>query len=187
MTQDEIFKLFRNGPRLETERLILIPPSRKYVYDMFEYCRLNEVTEYVTWFPHEDISVTKKYVSGICRKAKQGKNTEWFIIHRATGKMIGTCGFVSLYAADKRGEIGYAMNPKFWGFGYMTEATKEVIRFGFEKIGLERIQAKHDLRNIRSGAVMERAGMTREGTLRKYLNIKGRQCDIAICSIIRKT
>ncbi|MBQ7603947.1 MAG: GNAT family N-acetyltransferase [Clostridia bacterium] len=184
MTDTDIILFFRDKPVIETSRLMLVPPSKKYVSDMFEYCSSDEVTKFVTWNRHTDISVTKKYVSKLCRKARRGLCTEWFMTEKDTGKMIGTCGFVSIDAVNRRGEIGYAMNPAYRGNGYMTEAVKAVISFGFSKLGLIRIEAKHVVENVKSGNVMARAGMKREGVLRRYMAVKGENRDIAICSII---
>ena len=98
--------------------------------------------------------------------------------------MIGTCGFVSVDLQNRRGEIGYVMNPAFTGNGYMTEAVKEVIKFGFRTLRLVRIEAKHVVENEKSGNVMMRAGMKHEGILRKYIVVKGESKDISVYSII---
>jgi len=66
----------------------------------------------------------------------------------------------------------------------MTEATKEIIKFGFKKMNLARIEAKSMAENIGSQRVMEKAGMTFEGTIRKGMFTKGRHRDIKLYSIL---
>jgi ribosomal-protein-alanine N-acetyltransferase len=85
-----------------------------------------------------------------------------------------------------RAEIGYVIGRKYWGEGLMTEAVKEVIRFGFERMNLNRIQATCFPENIGSYRVMEKAGMKFEGTLREQMFIKGRFQDLKLYSILRK-
>ena len=67
----------------------------------------------------------------------------------------------------------------------MTEAAKEVIRFGFQQMDLVRIQAKCLTKNIGSRRVMEKAGMTYEGTHQKVLKIKGQHWDVHVCAIVK--
>jgi RimJ/RimL family protein N-acetyltransferase len=74
----------------------------------------------------------------------------------------------------KQAEIGYAINRKFWNQGYMTEAARRIIRFGFEELGMHRIFATCDPENTGSYRVMEKNGMQREGILRENLQIHGR-------------
>ena len=67
----------------------------------------------------------------------------------------------------------------------MTEAVKEVIRFGVEEMQLNRIQAICEVANIASARVMEKAGMQFEGVLRNYIQHNGRPLDMKMFSIIR--
>jgi ribosomal-protein-alanine N-acetyltransferase len=67
----------------------------------------------------------------------------------------------------------------------MTEVVSRIIQFGFEDIGLERIQAKCLVGNIGSAKVMEKTGMKFEGVLRKYMKIKNEMQDLKMYAIIR--
>jgi len=64
-------------------------------------------------------------------------------------------------------EIGYCIGEKWWGQGIVTEAFRALIPYFFEKVGANRIQARHDSQNPASGRVMQKSGLTYEGTLRK--------------------
>lgn len=69
----------------------------------------------------------------------------------------------------KRAEVWYRLHPRFWGFGYATEALKAVIAFGFNHLNLHRIEAGCAVENIASVRVLEKAGMVREGRKRQAL------------------
>ena len=98
--------------------------------------------------------------------------------------MIGTCGFTRFDFRHDSAEIGYVLNPDFWGRGLMPEAAAAVMNFGFEKLLLNRIEAKHLTGNEASRRVMEKAGMRFEGVLREGMLVKGKYVDVGICSIL---
>ena len=69
---------------------------------------------------------------------------------------------------DKRAKMGYGLARAHWGHGYATEAGRLLVRFGFEQLGLVRIQAACAVENERSARTLERIGMQREGRLAHY-------------------
>lgn len=64
--------------------------------------------------------------------------------------------------------LGWQIDEPFWNKGYMTEVANAIVNFLFSEVGYNRIQGGHDTRNIGSGRVMEKIGMSLEGTLRQY-------------------
>jgi ribosomal-protein-alanine N-acetyltransferase len=72
----------------------------------------------------------------------------------------------------------------YWGQGYMAEAVRAIIVFGFRELGLNRIQGMCDLPNIGSARVMEKVGMRFEGVLREYFFEKGSSIDVKLYSIL---
>jgi RimJ/RimL family protein N-acetyltransferase len=90
------------------------------------------------------------------------------IERRSDGQFLGGMGLV-LQPAHQRAELGYWLGVPFWGQGYATEAARALIDFGFETLGLNRIFAVHYHTNPASGRVMQRLGMTYEGTLRQHV------------------
>ena len=82
-------------------------------------------------------------------------------------------------------EVGYVLNPEYWGKGIATEALERVLQFGFEELHLHRIEAKFMQGNERSRRVMEKVGMSIEGVLRESMMIKGNYMNIGVCSILR--
>jgi ribosomal-protein-alanine N-acetyltransferase len=81
--------------------------------------------------------------------------------------------------------IGYCIGKAWWRNGYMSEALTELVWFFFEKVGVNRIESRHDPRNPNSGKVMQKAGLKYEGTLRQSdkNNLCG-FCDAAYYAIL---
>jgi [ribosomal protein S5]-alanine N-acetyltransferase len=171
----------RELPVLETPRLVLRRMEESDAEDVYEYASDPAVAEHTSWEPHQSIDVSTAFAASQAR----GRGCAWGIVHRTDQKVIGTCGIVR-ERAPYRGEINFALSRKYWNQGYMTEAVREVIGFGFEVLGLHRIQARCKVANVGSARVMEKAGMTFEGVLREYSFSKGEYLDLKMYSILRR-
>ena len=185
MKKSVLANIFSDIPTLETDRLILRRLSVSDADDMYDYSKDANVTKFLTWSPHPDRYYTIDYIKFVQKKYKTGDFRDWAVIDKASGKMIGTCGFTSVELNNKKAEIGYVYNPEFWGRGIATEALSRVIEFGFSRLDLNRIEGRFMLENIPSRHVMEKCGMTFEGIHREYLLIKEKYRDIGICAILR--
>jgi len=184
MKKELIYFTFSNIPRLTTERLVLRKLKVSDAEDMFEYSRLPEVTKYLTWRPHPNINYTEEYLRYISTRYATGDFYDWAVTLKENGKMIGTCGFTRFDLPNNSAEIGYVLNPEYHGKGYATEAASEVMRFGFDELGLHRIEAKHMIENKASHRVMEKLGMTEEGTFRDSYFIKREYRTVTVCAIL---
>lgn len=185
MRRELIYKTFSNIPPLETERLLLRRLQALDAVDMFDYARRGDVTRYLTWSPHPSVAYTREYLEYVETRYDAGEFFDWALEERSSGRMIGTCGFTGFDYRSDCGEVGYVLNPCVWGHGYATEALRAVIAFGFEQLKLHRIEARYVIGNAASRHVMERVGMTYEGTLRGAMLIKHEHCDIGICAVVR--
>ena len=147
MKRETLFTVFSNIPTLSTEHLVLRRLKASDAKDMFEYSRLPEVTRYLTWRPHPNVSYTRQYLEYLGSRYAVGDFHDWAVTLKESGKMIGTCGFTRFDNPNNSAEIGYVLNPAYHGKGYATEAAREVIRFGFEQLKLHRIEARHMVGN----------------------------------------
>ena len=186
MKKETVYSIFANMPTLETERFILRRICLDDADDMYEYSQNAEVTKYLTWSPHENKAYTFDYLTYLQNRYKTGDFFDWAIVCRHSRKMIGTCGFTRFDFPNNGGEIGYVINPKYKGQGIATEVSGRVIKFGFENLGLERIECKFIIENNASLRVMEKNRMTFEGVRRHGMLIKGEYKDIGVCSILRE-
>ena len=186
MKKGLIYDIFTNIPTIETERLILRKMMVSDADDMYEYSCKSEVTKYLLWSPHPDRYYTIDYLKFIGKRYKLGEFYDWAVIEKESGKMIGTCGFAKIDMQNRSAEIGYVLNPDFWGKGYATEMVGRVIDFGFRKVKLNRLECRYMVENVQSRRVMEKNGMTFEGVHRGYLYVKEKYRDIGFCAILRE-
>ena len=185
MKKETIFKIFSNMPTLYTERLSLRVMHPIDAEDMYDYAKRPEVTKYLLWREHEDIYFTRDYLNYINRRYALGDFYDWAIIERESRRMIGTCGFTKIDVPNNSAEIGYVLNPDFHRRGFGSEAVKRVMKFGFEELGLNRIEARFMQGNEASLALMKSVGMTFEGYMRDLIFVKGSYRTVGISSILR--
>ena len=103
---------------------------------------------------------------------------------KTTGQLIGNCG-IRLKSADAReGDIGYELDPRYWGQGYATEAARAIVQFGFAQLRLHRIWSWCIAENVGSARVLEKLGMRQEGRLRENEYFKGRWWDTLLYAIL---
>jgi ribosomal-protein-alanine N-acetyltransferase len=180
-------RFFKNMPELSTRRLVLRRLRKTDVDDIFDYASRPVVTKYTIWDYHRTNKETKAFIKRVTEKYKHGEPVSWAVTDKRSGKVIGTAGYEFYSSIHKTAGIGYAISPDYWNKGYMTEAVKKIIEFGFKKIGLNRIEAVCDIKNIGSARVMEKAGMKFEGIQRsRIITAKGRVHDVKSYAITRK-
>lgn len=185
MKCETVYEVFSAMPTLTTARLILRPMRVGDCYDMFEYASRRDVTEFLTWSPHRDVEYTKTYLSYIANHYKLGDFYDWALELKSEGKMIGTCGFTRFAFSHDSAELGYVVNPVYRGNGLAPEALCAVMRFGFDELGLNRLESKFIVGNDASRRVMEKVGMQFEGIMRGGMRIKGHYRDVGTCAALR--
>lgn len=185
MKREKVFEVFSNMPTLYTERLLLRPMHPMDAEDMFDYAKRPQVTRYLLWREHEDISFTRDYLNYIGRRYALGDFYDWAVVERESRRMIGTCGFTKIDTANNSGEIGYVLNPDFHRQGFGSEAVRAVLKFGFEELSLNRIEARFMQGNEASLALMRSVGMTFEGYMRDLILVKGSYRTVGISSMLR--
>ena len=186
MKKENLIRIFSRMPELETERLILRPMRPADDADMFDYARRADVTQYLLWKPHPGLSYTRSYLEYLVGRYRTGTCYEWAVVLKAENRMIGTCGFASVDTNHNSAELGYVLNPDYRGRGLIPEAATRVLRFGFQVLGLHRIEARYMIENEASLTVMKKLGMRFEGVKRESMLIKGAYRDIGTCAILAK-
>lgn len=184
--QTNIQKVFGCLPTFETERLKIRLFNENDVDDLYEYCSDDEVTKYLpfpTYKARQDAIDRINYC--IQGYEKLEAPILWAIEYKEDKKLIGGIDFVKWDEANNKAEIGYLLNRKYWNKGIMTEALKPILEFGFETMGLNRIQICCDERNVGSSRVMEKNGLKYEGTLRQERFEKGEYVNMKYYSILK--
>jgi [ribosomal protein S5]-alanine N-acetyltransferase len=148
-----------------TTRLTLRPVGSDDARAIFDaYGQDPEVSHYLSWRPHETIADTQAYVQ-MCLRAKSSQ--VYMVMPRSSGEVIGA--FDLRRTGPGRLECGYVLRRSAWGRGLMTEALTEVADWALRQSSIWRIGAVTDVDNVGSIRVMEKAGMQREGVLRRWM------------------
>ena len=172
-------------PTLETDNLILRPLRLSDLDDLFEYAQDPEVYEFGMWRPYESREACADDLARLVEKYENGTLWWWAIVNKGDGKMIGRCELTDVVPHIGRADIGYALNKKYWGKGYATQAIRSVMRYGFADMKLNRIAATVLTENAASVHLLEKMGMTREGTLRQDTKIRGYLEDVHLYGILK--
>ncbi len=149
---------------LQTARLILRPITLEDAPAMFACSCGPEVGPAAGWKPHESPEETRQIIQEIFLD----KEGIFGIVRREGGELIGSVGLT----ADPKREnervrmLGYSLGREWWGCGYMTEAARAVVDYGFRTRELDLISAYCYPRNARSRRVLQKLGFIHEGTLR---------------------
>ena len=184
MTRDELQRIFTHIPTLNTEHLLMRSLSVKDAKDMYDYAKRFDVTRYLLWEPHGNREYTEHYLSYLERLYRIGEFYDWALVDREKNRMIGTCGFTRIDPYNRSAEIGYVLNPAYWGRGLACEAVRAVLSFGFRRLSLHRIDAHFMVGNDGSRRVAEKCGMHFEGVLHGALFVRGEYVDVGVCAIL---
>ena len=146
---------------LETERLILRQFTKSDFAAVHSYAGCAENIIYMPWGPNSE-GQTQAFINMAIAKANETPcaNYQYAAVLKSTNKLIGAS---NLALSDDSGEIGWILHRDFWKQGFGTEMGNEMLRLGFEELGLHRIFALCDAENYGSFRVMEKIGMRREG------------------------
>ena len=156
---------FAKFQELETDRLLLRKLRMEDVYEYYE--RLfgdGDVTRYMNFEPHQDISESVASVEKTLRRYGEGCCYRWAVTEQGSEELIGIVELLRFEETDCSCSFAYMLAERFWGRGYGTEVLKTVFRFAFEEMGVEVIRADHFADNPASGACMRKAGMKFIGT-----------------------
>ncbi|MFI6793202.1 GNAT family N-acetyltransferase [Nonomuraea sp. NPDC050383] len=171
---------------LTTERLLLRPftPSDLDAVHAFE--SRPDVTRYLYWEARDLDAARTGLETKISRTAiaDEGDALNLAVTLRDSGLLIGTVILIWTSKEHRQGEIGYIFNPDHHGHGYAPEASRELLRLGFEDLRLHRIVGRLDGRNTASARVLEKLGMRREAHLIHNEQVKGEWTDEVIYAML---
>lgn len=154
-------------PRIiETARLQLTPPVVEDAEEIFtSYARDPEVTRYLVWQPHESIKSTRDFVLRCLAVWALEVAYPWVIRRKGDERLLG---MIEIRPDGYRADLGYVLARPYWGQGIMTEAVRAVVDWAIGQPEIHRVWAVCDVDNRASARVLEKAGMEREGVLRRW-------------------
>ena len=173
-------------PKIETARLVLRKPVPSDADAIFgAYAQDPEVTRYLLWKPHATVQVTRQFIRE--RIASWGGTGAFpYVIVR--NESPDAIGMLELRVAEFRASFGYVLARPYWGSGLMSEALSAVVPLVLAQPSIYRVDATCDVENRASARVLEKAGLTREGRLRRYMvhpNISAEPRDSFLYAITR--
>jgi ribosomal-protein-alanine N-acetyltransferase len=177
--------LFEKNPILETNRLILRRLEVLDAEDYFSVLSDPETIQHTSWNLFQTVEDSSMYLKVIDEKYQRRQAFHWGIIEKESKMLIGRVAFISFDEVNDRTEIGYVISKLYWNKGLVPEAARELIKYGFNELGANRIEARCNEDNIGSERVMQKAGMKFEGILREQLKMKGKYKNKKIYSILR--
>ncbi|CRK83394.1 GNAT family N-acetyltransferase [Neobacillus massiliamazoniensis] len=169
---------------LKTERIYLREFQLSDWQEVHKYASQERVCRYQPWGPNS-LKESQSFVKQVLvDSAKEPRTRYALAINNKEDRLIGAGELNIRDAHNKKGEIGYIINPEYWGKGIATDAATLIIGFGFHQLKLHRIYATCDPRNIGSIRVLEKAGMTKEGRIRGDLLMKDEWRDSLLFSVL---
>ena len=184
MTVKHVFD-FNEFPVLETERLKLRDMLPSDVTALLRHFGNPEVVSFIDSQPIKTIDQANEWLRwmGGFFAAKDG--LRWGIVLKDDGEFIGSAGLHNWNREANYAEIGVDIAPPYWRQGYATEALKTLVQFGWEKMGLNRIEADIVKGNMASMRVLEKDGFKQEGVLRQRLRKGGKYYDVYQYGLLR--
>lgn len=162
-----------------TPRLIVTPLKKSDCKEIHYKNCFPEVAEFNTIGIPKNLDVTLKLLQPLFepQQEKDEKQFGWSIRLKEKKTFIGELGIRLSVSKYNKGEIHYSLIPDYWKKGYATEVVQALLKYGFETLGLHRIETGVATQNFASIKLLEHVGMIREGMHRKILPIRGEWID----------
>ena len=143
---------------LETERLVLRPWKETDAESLYEYAKDSDIGPIAGWPPHQNIEESLHIIKTVFTGPEC-----YAICEKNTDKAIGAIelklkGHTDMTDQEDECELGYWLGKPFWGRGYMPEAATELLRHGFETLGMTTIWCGYYDGNYKSKRVQEKVG-----------------------------
>jgi RimJ/RimL family protein N-acetyltransferase len=171
---------------IKTARLILRPFTEGDLDALHAYQKLPEVARYLMWpaRDREQVVTALNYRMAHPTLEKEGDVLVLAVEHQDTGDLLGDVNLAWVSAEHRTGEFGFVFDPRFHGQGYAREAAVEMLRLGFEEMGLHRIIGRADGRHDASAKLMGRLGLRKEAHFVKNEYLKGEWVDEVVFAML---
>lgn len=172
---------------IETARLYLRPFQATDLDALYDIQWRPEVHRYLYSEPRDRRQtrelLTRRLVMG---ELDEDRDTLMLaLLRKDTGELVGDVMLTRVSREHGQGEIGYVLHPDHHRRGFAAEAAIEMLRLGFDKLGLHRIVGRCDARNAASATVLRKLGMRHEAHLRENEYVKGEWTDEYIFAMLR--
>lgn len=173
-------------PTLHTGRLRLRPFMDTDADALFALHSSAHVLRYWDSPPWSDPSRAEQFLATCRRLADEGSGVRLAIDLVTDGTFLGWCGLSRWNPDFRSAALTYCLDEGAWGHGYATEAAGALLRWAFDTLDLNRVQAEADTRNAASARVLAKLGFVREGTLREDCVVNGDVSDSWVFGLLRR-
>lgn len=181
-----ISQAFITFPTLETQRLSLRRIGLADTDALFDLYSTDAVAQYLDIDTLTDRAGAVELAEFFVRSYDEQFALRWGITLRGIDHLIGTCVYNGLDAEHRRAELGYDLLPACWSQGIMGEALQAALRYAFDVMELNRIEAVTSPDNTRSRALLAKLGFTEEGCLRQRSFYRGVFWDDVFYGLLRE-
>ncbi|MET3290867.1 UNVERIFIED_CONTAM: ribosomal-protein-alanine N-acetyltransferase [Brevibacillus sp. OAP136] len=172
-------------PVLETERLRLRPLEQSDADAVQTLAGNVEVARTTLSIPHPyPDGAAEAWIRSAHQSATTGEHYAFAIVRKVDGALLG-CISLGVTKPHNRAELGYWLGVPYWGQGYVTEAARRILTFGFTELSLNKIIAIAMTKNPASVSVMRKIGMKHEGTFRQHIMKWGVYEDVVYYGIVK--
>lgn len=169
-----------------TDRLLLRPFVDGDADDLFALQSNPQVLRYWDSPPWVDRTSIARFMAANEKMAQDGSGARLAIERTSDQVFLGWCTFNSWNPDFRSASLGYILKEAAWGQGYATEAARALLRWAFDTLDLNRVQAETDTRNGASARVLEKLGFVREGALREDCIVNGDVSDTWVYGLLRR-
>ena len=173
-------------PTLHTARLRLRPFTRTDLDAIYALQSNPRVLRYWDAPPWKERQQAERFIA-VCRQIeREGAGARLAIERAQGGAFVGWCALANWNPDYRSARLGYCLDEGAWGQGFATEAAGALLRWAFDTLDLNRVQAETDTRNSASSRVLEKLRFVREGTLREDCVVDGEVSDSWVYGLLRR-
>ncbi|MFG3255748.1 GNAT family N-acetyltransferase [Streptomyces sp. NPDC048172] len=173
-------------PELHTAHLRLRPFADTDADALFALHSDTTVMRYWDSPPWTERARASRFLAKCRELADEGTGARLAIDRASDGAFVGWCALIEWDPEFRSASLGYCLSEAMWGHGYATESVHALLRWAFDTLDLNRVQAEADTRNAASARVLEKAGFLREGTLREDCVVNGEVSDSWVFGLLRR-
>jgi ribosomal-protein-alanine N-acetyltransferase len=177
---------FTPFPVLQTERLILRNLKDSDLQGLFNLRSNPENMKYIPRDLHQNFEDTKAQMEMILSRIELNEGINWVVTTKDSDEFMGILGLYRIEPENFRAEIGYMILPQFCNNGFVTEALKSIVNFGFHSLKLNSIEAIIDPSNAASEKVLQKLQFKKEAHILENLYFDGKFWDSVIYSLLKK-
>ena len=171
---------------LESDRLILRQFCLEDATHIFEIRSNASVMKFMDSNHHASINDSENFVKRNLENQKEGSGYFWALVDKESGEFIGDFSVWAIDKVNHRGQIGYSLKQQYWKKGYMTEAMKVILKFGFTELNLHSFEANINPLNEGSRKCLEKMGFKKEAYFRENYFYNGKYLDSEIYCLLEE-